>query len=104
MARMEPFGPEQLREMIGGPSRNRAEEFMHKARTGRSPDPRSPAGPPAGAPINEVGAHHDGAIRNNLAGLVRAFLQSGDKAKLRELLVEHRNFIDGILNLLDSQK
>lgn len=99
MARMEPIGPEQLREMIGSPSRNRAEEFMQKA-----PAPRSPAGPPAGAPINEAGAHHDSAIRNHLAGLVRSFLQSGDKAKLRELLVEHRNFIDGILNLLDSQK
>ena len=101
---MEPFGPEQLREMIAGPSRRRAEEFTHKARAGRSPDPRSAAGAPAGALINEAGAHHDGAVRNHLAGLVRAFLQSGDKAKLRELLEEHRNFIDGILNLLDSQK
>lgn len=103
MASMEPIGPEQLRGMIGGPSRNRAEEFMQKARAGRPPKGQQVPSAPDPS-MNEEGAQHDGAIRNHLAGLVRAFLQTGQKAKLRELLIEHRNFIDGILNLLDSQK
>lgn len=96
---MEPIGPEQLREIIGGPSRNRAEEFMQKARASTAGQGAQPS-----TPLNEVGAQHDGAIRNHLAGLVRAFMQTGEKEKLRELLVEHRNFIDGILELLDKQK
>jgi hypothetical protein len=93
---MEPSGPEQLSEMIRRRSRNRAEEFMQKTRKRSSGSPD--------APVNEAGAHHDSAIRNHLAGLVRAFLQSGDREKLRELLIEHRNFIDSILQLLDQKK
>lgn len=96
--------------MIGGPRRRSAEDILQKlaAEPGRSPRPQSRPGPsapqrpqaPAG---DELVGHHDNAIRNHLAGLVRALLQTGDMAKLHELLVEHRSFIDGIITLIEGK-
>lgn len=82
------------------------------ARTGSSPrsHSQSPGGPaaPRGRPQMPAGdeliGHHDNAIRNHLAGLVRALLQTGDTAKLHALLVEHRSFIDGILSMLEGKE
>lgn len=81
---------DQLRDFLGKPTSNRAEDFMKRSQ------------PSTAAPSNAI-AQHDSAIRNHLAGLVRAVLQEGNPQKLQDLLIEHRNFIDSILDLLNPK-
>ncbi|MBW7859045.1 MAG: hypothetical protein H3C43_12310 [Leptonema sp. (in: Bacteria)] len=82
---------DQLRDFLSKPMSNRGEEFMKR----NQPSPEA-------QPSNAI-AQHDSAIRNHLAGLVRALLQEGDPQKLHDLLIEHRNFIDSILDLLNPK-
>jgi len=93
------LGPEDLKALIGAQSRPNVERLIQNSRQSRDSGSNSQQ-----PDIADSAAQHDSAIRNHLAGLVRSLVQRGESQKLHDLLIEHRNFIDGILDLLTNPK
>lgn len=99
------FNPENLANYIRTPRPERPQTRPSGPSAGGSPPDRSQVDAAQElASIKDPGARHDAALRNHLSELVRTMVSSNQHEKLHGLLCEHRDFIQGIINVLEGKE
>lgn len=53
---------------------------------------------------NDPIASHDSAIRQHMGEIVRTLMNQGQTARLAEILHQHKEFIESILDLLEGKQ
>ena len=98
---MENFTPESLKRFINQGSSPQGAPQMPGARGQRvSETLRHSGGQAQGGPNSN--ANLDTLIRQNMGELVRKYVQAGKLEELKNVMEEHRSFIDEILGLIQN--
>jgi hypothetical protein len=95
---MEEFTPETLKQFISQKREHRnPEEILENI--DRSKELRKRLEQPK-APLPQNLGELDAQIRNNMVEIIRRLMKTNQKEELKKILLEHKTFIENILEIL----